>query len=199
MEIANKTEDKILSILLKEPFNIHTVTSLANALKITRPGLWKALSKLNEKKLITVEKIGETKTSSAILLLNWKSPLTEKALSFILTREALNYERWRFDFQKLEDKVGFLIIFGSILNSPKEANDIDVLSITKKNLGKIGQIISEIQKNQNKKVHAINMTPNELETELRRRNPAYIDALKKGVVLFGQDNFIKYIYGLNLK
>ena len=33
----------------------------------------------------------------------------------------------------------------------------------------------------------------EFKDELKKQNKAYIDALKKGIILFGQDNFIKFI------
>ena len=58
---------------------------------------------------------------------------------------------------------------------------------------KIGKIISNIQITQDKKIHAINLTEKELKQELKDKNKAYIEALKKGVVLFGQENFIKFI------
>ena len=36
----------------------------------------------------------------------------------------------------------------------------------------------------------------EFKEELKKQNKAYIDALKKGVILFGQDNFIEFIRSL---
>lgn len=201
METANNTEDNVLMLLLKEHFSVRTVTSLAQAIKITRQGLWKALSKLEEKNLVLLEKIGKTKTSSVIVKLNWNNPLIEKALSFILTREALNYQRWMFDFNELKYNADFVILFGSILHSPKEANDVDIISVVSnsKNLIKINKIISEVQKTQGKKIHAINMTKDELEKELNIGNNAYLEAVKKGIVLFGQDNLIKFIKELRIR
>ena len=36
----------------------------------------------------------------------------------------------------------------------------------------------------------------EFENELKRKNKAFIDAIKKGIILFGQENFIKFMRGL---
>ena len=54
-------------------------------------------------------------------------------------------------------------------------------------------IISEIQQTQVKKIHAIDLTKKELEFELKKNNKAYLEAIKKGAILFGQENFIKFI------
>ena len=115
-------------------------------------------------------------------------------MALLLTEDALKQSKWRYNFKEFENQVGFLILFGSILHSPKEANDIDILNLVSNegNFVKIGKIITDIQVTQNKKIHAINLTEKELKRELKH-NKAYIEALKKGVVLFGQENFIKFI------
>ena len=104
-------------------------------------------------------------------------------------------DKWRYNFKELENHVDFLMLFGSILHSPKDANDIDVLSLVsnEKSFVKISKIITDIQITQSKKIHAINFTKKELKHELKDKNKAYTEALKKGIVLFGQENFIKFI------
>ena len=47
MKTENHTADRVLSILLKEPFAMHTATSIAKSLSITRQGIWKTLNKLS--------------------------------------------------------------------------------------------------------------------------------------------------------
>jgi hypothetical protein len=124
--------------------------------------------------------------------LNLENPLTKKTLSFSLTQEAVQYKRWMHDFSELEALEDFLILYGSILHSPKEANDIDLLGVTT-HFKKVDKIIQKVQISQNKKIHLSNMTKEELRKELRVKNRAYIDGIKKGVVLFGQDSFIDFI------
>ncbi len=196
MMTESKSEG-ILSILLKEPFATHTATSIAKALNMTRQGIWKALNRLKKDKLINLEFIGDAKTSAAIIKLDWSNPATEKILSLILTKDSLKQQRWRVNFAELEKNVIFLILFGSILNNPKEANDIDLLAVVnKEKFKKVEEIIGKVQQTQSKKIHLIDVTEMEFSQELKKRNSAYMDAVKNGIVLYGQDNFIQSIRGL---
>ena len=84
------------------------------------------------------------------------------------------------------------------MTNSKQANDIDLLIIPKKKSFKEIEIeILEIQKVQPKKIHAIQLTNEEFYKEIKNKNKAYLDAIKKGIVLFGQDNFIKQMEKLN--
>lgn len=196
METNNK--EKILITLLKEPQKKHTITSLSKETKISRPGIWKILKKLQSEELIALTPVGTGKTNTYIITLNWQNPLTEKNIELILTKESLKHQRWIFNFEKLKKEVDFLILYGSILHSPKQANDIDLLGIVsnKNKFIEVNKIITKIQATQIKKIHSINLTPSELKDEIQSQNKAFIDAIKKGAVLFGQENFIKFIKNL---
>lgn len=197
MKTEKNTTERVLAILLKEPFAVHTATSIAKALNITRQGAWKTLNVLAENKLVELEFVGDAKTSTATIKLNWHSPITEKTLSLILTKESIKQQRWRVNFAELESSVEFIILFGSILNNPKEANDIDILAIVnKKNFKAVEETVAKAQQTQLKKIHVVDLTEREFSQELKRPNKAYLDAVKKGVVLYGQDNFIQFVKGL---
>ena len=193
--MATKKSYEILKIILKDISKKHTVTSLSKERGISRVGSWKLLKKLEKENLIIMSPVGLEKTSVHEINLNWDNPLLEKILVFLITEDALKQNKWRYNFKELENHVDFLILFGSILHSTKEANDLDILNIisNEKSFIKIGKIISDIQVTQTKKIHSINLTEEELKHELKDKNKAYIDALKKGIVLFGQENFIKFI------
>ena len=197
MKTENDTAEKVLNILLREPFAMHTATSIAKALSISRQGIWKTFNKLASNKMINVESVGNAKTSTAIIRINWTNPITEKTLVLLLTKESLKQRRWMVNFAELENNVDFLILFGSILHSPKDANDIDILAVAdKKKFKPIEEITTKLQQTQLKKIHCIDATVDEFNHELRRPNKAYRDAIKKGVVLYGQDNFISCIRDL---
>ena len=78
-------------------------------------------------KLIILSPIGTGKTSAYSISLNWNNPLVEKTLALTLTEDALKNQRWLNNFAELKEKIDFLIIYGSIIHSPQEANDIDIL------------------------------------------------------------------------
>ena len=183
-----------MKILLKDFTIKPTVTSLAEEVSMSRVGAWKVLKKLETEKLILLSPIGEGKTSAYSISLNWENPLVEKTLSLALTEDAIKNQRWLSNFGELEDKVDFLLVYGSIIHSPKEAGDIDILGVTNKNkFLKIEEAIRKIQKTQIKKIHAMNFTLAEFKGELEKPNKVFIDAIKNGIILFGQEKFIKFI------
>jgi DNA-binding Lrp family transcriptional regulator len=187
------TDKKLMLVLLKDFTRKHTITSLAKELKLSRVGTWKILKRLESEKYILTESVGSGKTSTSIIKINWDNLLMEKVLALYLTEESIKQRRWRVNFAELEKEVAFLILYGSILTSPPHANDIDILGIAKKNkFVKIQKIIDKIQKTENKKIHAINFTVSGFREELQN-NKAFMDAIKKGVILFGQENFVKFM------
>jgi hypothetical protein len=196
MAKLDKSSGECLKIILKDFSLEHTITSLSKDIGNTRMGIWKTLKKLQSDKLIILTPVGKGKTSTYMIRLNWENRLVEKILVMLLTEEALKYPRWLDNFSELENKADFIILYGSILHSPKEASDIDLLGVVsdKKKFSGIHKIIEKIQITQIKKIHSMNFTEEELRKELiSQENPAFIDALKKGSILFGQEKFIKFV------
>ncbi len=188
------TAKKVLLHLLKDFSSTHTITTLAKELGLSRVGIWKILKRLGGGKYVLLKMVGTGKTSASIITLNWENPLVEKSLSLYLTEEALKQRRWQANFLDLERTADFVILYGSILQTPQQANDIDILGVApKKNLINIQQIIDKVQKTQSKKIHSINFIASEFKNELQKQNKSFIDAIKKGIILFGQDNFVKFM------
>lgn len=197
---TTKPNIKILKILLKELTIKPTITFLAKEISMSRVGTWKILKKLEAEKLIHLSAIGTGKTSAYVISLNWENPLVEKTLALALTQDALKNQRWRSNFAELEDTVDFLLIYGSIIHSPKEANDIDILGVANKNkFLDIEESIEKIQKTQIKKIHSLNFTQAEFKSEIEKPNKAFIDAITRGIILFGQEKFIKFIKSISAK
>ena len=196
--MSGKPHSQILKILLKDFTVRQTINSLAKEVGLSRVGTWKLLKKMQSEELVILSKISSGKTSAYIIGLNWDNPLVEKNLALHLTEDALKSRRWVNNFAGLEDKVDFLILYGSMINSPLEANDIDILGVVsnKKKFVKIEESVKNLQKTQMKKIHSINFTPSEFRQELEKPNKAFIDAIKKGVVLFGHEKFIKFMEGV---
>ena len=187
----------ILLILVKDFSAIHSITSIAKRLEVSRVGVWKVIKKLEEEKCVKVEAVGSGKTSTSIIRINLDSAIAEKTVTLYLTEEVEKQKRWMINFSGLQDVTDFTILFGSILRSTKEANDIDIIGVTKKaGFTKIQKIIDTAQKTQEKKIHSINFTKSEFKQELEKPNKAIIDAVRNGVVLFGQGNFVEFVKGM---
>ena len=86
-------------------------------------------------------------------------------MALILTEETLDYQRWLKSFEELKEITEFVILYGSILNYPQEANDIDFLEMVsnKKSFLKIEKVMQRLQKTQIKKIHSEGFTKTELD------------------------------------
>lgn len=198
---TTKPDTKILKILLKDFTIKPTITSLAKEVNMSRVGTWKVLKKMQSDKLIALSPVGSGKTSTYYVSLNWDNLLVEKTLALSLTEDALKNQRWLNNFEELKEKVDFLMIFGSIIHSPREANDIDILCIVsnKNKFLEIEKTIKKIQKTQLKKIHASCLTQLEFRQELKKPNKVFTDAIKEGIILFGQEKFIKFMKNISRK
>jgi len=197
MVTRDLTAKKVMLHILKDFSSTHTITILAKELGLSRVGIWKVLQKLDDNKYILLKTIGTGKTSASVITLNWENPILKKTLSLYLTEEALKQRLWQVNFANLEKLVDFAVLYGSILHFSQEARDIDILGIIpKKNFVKIPIIIDKVQKTQSKKIHSINFTENEFKAELQKPNKAFIGAVKKGIVLFGQEKFVEFMRGI---
>ena len=195
------SEEKILGVLLKQ-FSVNwVITSLSKEINMSRVGVWKILKKLKDEKMIVLSPVGEGKTSAFSVNLNWENPVLEKKLSLILIEEALKHQRWINNFEELKNLMEFTILYGSILHSPKEANDVDILGVisNKNNFSGVEKIMQRTQKTQIKKIHSENFTKAEFKKEIEKPNKVFLDAIKKGIILFGQEKFIKFIKRASIK
>ncbi|MAF35706.1 hypothetical protein CL622_01140 [archaeon] len=200
METKYSADQKIILLLFKDLSTTHTITSIAKYCGLSRVGTWKIVKKLASKEYLIEKKIGSGQRNVSVIKLNWQNILLEKLLSFFLTQEAVKQRRWRINFSLLEPQTRFILLYGSILYTPQKAKDIDIINVTKKNTFiEMQKSIDTIQKTETKKIHAINFTSSEFEQELRKPNEAILDAIKKGVVLFGQDRFIKWMKKIQTK
>lgn len=190
-----KTDQKIIKALIKSP-DTNTISALSGEIGISRQGVFKVVKRLELERLLRLSKVGKGRTSIFVIKLNWQNPILEKQAAIILLDEAQKNQRWITNFIELEKNVKFTLIFGSVLTSPKEAKDIDLINVASDFIT-IDKIINATQKTQTKKIHALNLTEAEIREELAKGNPALTEAIKKGVVLFGHENFIKFIRGLN--
>ena len=194
MATGDVTVKRVLLYLLKDFSRMHTITTMAKELGLSRVGMWKVIKKLDGEKYVVLKTIGGGKTSASLINLNWENSLLEKALSLHLTEEALKLRRWQVNFAELENVTNFVILYGSILKSSQRANDVDILGIAPRgNFVKIHQVIDNVQKTQSKEIHSLNFTKDEFKTELKKPNKAFVDAIKKGVILFGQDKFVQFM------
>jgi len=198
METITPYQTRIALLLLKDFSTMHTITSIGKELGMTRSGIWKVLMKLKKEDYITLETTGK-ETSLIIPKLSLRNELLEKYLNFALSKEAKEHERWIFNFTAVKEHVSFFILYGSVLKSYAKAKDLDVIGIIpdRKSFKKLHESLDKIQKSESKRIHTINFTESKFREELLKPNKAFVEAVKKGVVLFGQEEFIKFMKKLH--
>jgi hypothetical protein len=190
---------KVMLLLLKDFSTEHTISSLARELEMTRSGMWKVLKqRLESRKYVVMKETGKA-TSTIIPKLNFKTDELDKYLTLALSMEVADYERWIFNFAHVKEHVSFFILYGSVLKSYAKAKDIDVIGVVRNRKGfrKLHESLDKIQKSESKRIHTINFTESEFREELLKPNKALVEAVKKGIVLFQQENFTRFMKKLH--
>jgi len=189
MEKLSK-EREIIKILFKDFLTPHNSRTISKLIGISHAGAFKILKKLEKREIVVPKRIG----NAVIYSLNAKNPIVSKEVELALIIEAKNFERWSEDFKELGNKVNFLILFGSILRNEKEAKDIDLLIVAeKKNFKYIEKIIGARKRISNKRIHALIQTSDNFKSDVDKGNKTMIEILKKGIVLFGQEEIRKIL------
>ena len=191
MAALTHKESEIILHIFKNYRREYNANSLSKEIRITARGALKIVKKLEEKGILIGKKMGKAIFYKLNLEDNYSIKLIETLLISEAREKAL---RWLHEFQEIYRDAQIIIIFGSAIKSYKEARDIDILFvIDKKNYNKINSFAEQKNKILLKPIHAIVQTINDLQTNLKKKNPAIINAIKSGYVLHGYDKLIGVI------
>ena len=183
-------EQEIIKVLFKDILAIYNSRSMSKVVGITHAGAFKILKRLERRGIVQARPIGKAITYS----LNFNNPVTQKEIEMALVLEAQQYKRWVSEFKKLENKVDFAILFGSILIDEKKARDVDLLVVTgKENIDAIRKTIKERNEVAYKKIHLLLQLPEDFKSDVASKNKVVMEIIKTGVVLFGQENIRRYL------
>lgn len=195
MNMVTNNKTKILNFLLRNT-NQYNINEIAKILKLSVGSVHKILKSLEERKILNLKQLGnasyynlnlnniETIKYCELLLIEEKNSLLEN------NKTAKIYVS---DLEKYDTKMS--ILFGSILNKEDQAKDVDVLFIikNKKQITEINNFCLEIAKIRTKKVNPLIMEEKDLIFNIKNKNNVILDILKKGIILKGEDLFIKSI------
>lgn len=191
MKGLSKKEIEILLVLLKDQTRDYNSNNITKIMNITPAGAFKAMKNLEKKNLILGKRMGK----AIFYKINLKDYYAFRIMETLLINETRgNASRWIFEFEDLYKYADIVIIFGSIIRNPKEANDIDLLIVSKKEKS---DIIKNIIKNKRliltRPIHLIKQLPKDLIINLKRKDKVILEALKSGYVLHGYDKLLNYI------
>ncbi len=183
-------EKKALLILFKDFTSYHNANSISKKIGISRIGCMKMLKKFEKKEIVTSKKIGK----SIVYKPNLENDYVRDFISFLLSDEANHFKRWKDELKELFKGGRVVMLYGSTITDYSKARDIDVMIIRKKGeSGEIYEIITERQKYIPKKIHVVDLTPEEFLKNVKQRQKAIIDIVKNAIILFGQNRYVELI------
>ncbi len=191
MTLLTEKEREILLILFKDFTAFYNANSISKVLGISHVGAQKIFKRLLKENLIKDQRIGK----SIIYKLRLEDDYARKLISFLLADEANSkFKRWKEEFKVLFKEGRIMMLFGSAIKNYEKARDIDImLIIDKKDYKDVKKIINEKQGILPKEIHSIEMTEEDLVSNIKKRQKAIMDAIKNGIILYGQDKYVGVI------
>jgi len=184
-----KNESKVIRYLLAEINNPHSINQIAKECGLSPNGAYKILQKLENEGILKHELISNIKSFK----IDFKNEKTKNFLQLILTDKLEGRVKYRFeDLKSLKDLVKICILFGSYATQKAKPKDLDLLIVLEKK--KFKRYKEELNKLKNiipVKVHDVLQTKEDLKKNLKDANEVVKGAIKRGVVLWGQDNLIE--------
>ncbi len=192
MKEATANEMAAILKVFKTPEREFNANSISKEIGLTPMGALKILKRLEKEGVLASKTAGKATFYS----INFTNGYARDYLEFALKREAEQsspyVKRWVSEVRKLKN-ADISIIFGSVLKKGSEANDIDALLVTtQKKFEKLKEEISDLNKINEKGIHAVYQTTADLRSNIAKGDKAVLNALK-GIIAFGEEKLIELI------
>ena len=189
MKNGQNNEMKLVLAILKSPESEYNSRNLAKLIGLSPMGALKIARRLENENILKSKKIGK----SNIYSINFDNEYSFHYILFLLKKEAEQAKpyvrRWIRELNKVKH-ANAMVLFGSLLRKEKEARDIDVLVIVNKNnFDTAKKEIDGINILNEKKVHPIYQTKEDLEKHIKEEDKIILNAIK-GIVVSGGETMI---------
>ena len=185
-------EARTMDFLIRNFSKNYNINQLAKNLSISPGGIFKILKKLEKKKFLTENKMG----NNIFYKINYKSYDALDACKFALTEKKTTpyISAWIKDLESLRINTELAVLFGSILSKGREAADIDILLVfDKKNIMNIENSIDKLNKTKPKKIHAVYQTKEDFIKNIKKQDKAILEEIRTGIILWGRDFLVEAI------
>jgi|SRR3989344_2369263 len=189
MSTLTKSEIKVLLMLFKDFSSDYNANSLSKQCGITPRGTLTILKNLEKKNLLISKQLGK----AVFYKLKLHDYYAFRTLETLLISEAREKaSRWLWEFEDLFKSVEIVILFGSVIRKPKEANDVDLLLVfTQEKMSSVKKFIQGKNQILLKPIHPIMQSPDDIFNNMKKRDPVVLSALRYGYVLHGYDKLIE--------
>ena len=87
-----------------------------------------------------------------------------------------------------------MVLFGSAVRKEKDYRDIDLIVVVAKDkFHSVRKAVDEKQELMVKRIHVVWQSPNDLKSNLKKKDPVMLDAVRTGVVLRGQAELVEVV------
>jgi len=188
MKSPTNKENEALLVLFKEFSSDYNANSISKKLNITPRGALKILNNLYLEKTLIRRKLGK----AIFYKVNFEDNYSMKLIETLLIKETREKaSRWLSEFEGLFGIVEIALIYGSVVRNYEKAKDVDLLLVIKKdNYKEVSKFIDEKNNILLKPVHPLILVLSDLEKNLKSKNPAMINAIREGYILYGHDKII---------
>lgn len=189
ISLTEKERESIL-VLFKGINEFYNANSVSKMLGISHVGAQKIFKRLLKEKIVSDRQIGKSITHK----LRLEDDYVCRLVAFLLADEANNFRRWKEEFKEMFKKGTIIMLFGSAVKNYQAASDIDLMVvINKKDLKYVRKIIHDKQELLPKKIHSIELTKEDLISNIKKKQEAIIDIVKNAVILHGHDEYVGVI------
>ena len=193
--MKTKNEEKAILRILKNPEIEYNANNISKFLKITSMGALKLLKRLEKEGILKLKKI----SNISFYKINFESSFAIDYVSLMLKSEAehsFSYvKRWINEVRKIKD-AEIAVIFGSVLKNYEKAGDIDVLFVVnRRNFDILKKEIEKLNLLNDKKIHSIYQTKEDLTGNLEKKDKVILEAIK-GIAVFGEKDFVDILGGI---
>ncbi len=187
---ATKEAEALLRLFrnVETHYNAH---SLSKELKLSSRGTLKLLKRLENQGLLISRTLGKATYYKPHL----EDEYTRKLIELLLLGEAkVKASRYLFEFRDVLKHLQIAVLFGSILRTPKKANDIDLLAVFwQAQWQSVHDATDEIQEFSIRPLHLIKQSPEDFRKNLQKGDKVILNVLRYGVVLKGHEDFVKAV------
>lgn len=189
--MITENEKKVLRLILTAFGSDYSINNIAKECGLTPNGAYKILKKFENEGILKYKKIANIKSYK----INFDNEKTTKILELVLmqdTKGRIEYRTKDLESLRKITKVG--ILFGSYITAKKEPNDLDILFVFERaNYKEYKKRLAGIKEITPVKIHDIIQTEEDLATNIKEKNKAVLNALKNGIVLWGQETMVRVI------
>ncbi len=193
MDGITKNEIKVLLVLLKSYGIDYNANNLSKRVGLSPMGVLKILKRLEEQHILVSKTLGK----AVFYKPNYASGFAKKYLAFLLRKEVEDapprVKRWAKEVEVLQNHAEIGVLFGSVL-SKQQHEDVDLLVVLEQQQNEgLQNALEEVNKVNLKRIHAVIQSKMDLTENITKKNPVVQNAIKTGVVAFGQEELVEVI------